>query len=104
MRILILFFLVLAPLVDAVAATRVDSLYRCLDAAIADSSAFIAKREDAIRRIRDKYVHTGEASTRYVVALELYEEYKPFMNDSALAWLGRARDEASRQRHTPATA
>ena len=96
MRILILFFLVLAPLVDAVAATRVDSLYRCLDAAIADSSAFIAKREDAIRRIRDKYVHTGEASTRYVVALELYEEYKPFMNDSALAWLGRARDEARR--------
>ena len=96
MRILILFFLLLAPLVDAVAATRVDSLYRCLDAAIADSSAFIAKREDAIRRIRDKYVHTGEASTRYVVALELYEEYKPFMNDSALAWLGRARAEARR--------
>lgn len=96
MRILILFVLALAPLADAVAGTRADSLYKCLDEAIADSGKYMAAREGMIRRIRDKYAGAGGASARYAVALELYEVYKPYMNDSALAWLGRAEALARR--------
>lgn len=90
MRIFILLMFALVPFGQVSAATRADSLYKCLDKAIADSGIYIARCENEIRRIRMIYDKTGSAAGRYKVALQLYQEYKPYMNDSALAWLGRA--------------
>lgn len=90
MRILLLLIFILTPLGHAVAVTRADSLYNCIDEAIANSSKYIAKRESYIRHIRNMYAAAANPSARYSIALELYREYRAFMSDSALAWLDRA--------------
>lgn len=90
MRILLLLIFILAPLRHAAAVTRADSLYNCIDEAIANSSKYIAKRESYIRHIRNMYAAAANPSARYSIALELYREYRAFMSDSALAWLDRA--------------
>lgn len=95
MRILILLLLLSAPFGHAAASTRADSLYSCLDDAIANSDRYVSKRENYIRHARNMYATAG-AAARYSIALELFNEYRAYMSDSALLWLDRAEAIARR--------
>lgn len=84
-----------------------DSLYRCLDEAIAKSHDYVKVRERRIDSLRKKLVGTRGADEKYRITYEMYREYMPYMNDSALVYLGRCihmaetrgdRDEAVRCR------
>lgn len=74
--------------------TRADSVYRCIDKAIDSTDVYIGVREARIGIKRDGYHAAKGHAARYAAAMDLYSEYRPYMNDSALIWLSRAEDEA----------
>ena len=78
-----------AALLPVRAGGRLDSLYARLDKAIASSDAYVARREARITALRQR-MGKARGAEAYGVAMSLYAEYKPYMNDSALAWLDRA--------------
>lgn len=78
-----------AALLPVRAGGRLDSLYARIDKAIASSDAYVARREARIAALRQR-MGKARGAEAYGVAMSLYAEYKPYMNDSALAWLDRA--------------
>lgn len=66
---------------------RLDSLYQQLDEAIARSSQFVEAREERIKRLRNLYSTALTPEQEYQHAFSLYKEFKPYMNDSALAYI-----------------
>ena len=78
-----------AALLPVAAGGRLDSLYARIDKAIASSDAYVARREARITALRQR-MGKARGAEAYGVAMSLYAEYKPYMNDSALAWLDRA--------------
>ena len=64
-----------------------DSLYNCLDEAIANSGKYLSYKEGNIKMLKEKMKFTESDMTRYNVSLQLYDEYHALMNDSAIAWL-----------------
>ena len=79
-----------AALLPVTAGGRLDSLYARLDKAIASSDAYVARREARIAALRQR-MGKARGAEAYGVAMSLYAEYKPYMNDSALVWLDRRR-------------
>lgn len=67
----------------------VDSLLRCIDKAVDNSSAYVAKRERRIGKLRRDLAKATTDSERYRVAFALYGQYAPFVNDSAVYFLDR---------------
>ena len=68
-------------------AQNLDSLYRCLDEAIAATSSFVDAKEQRIDKLKQQYGRSTDAKTRYDLARSLYQEYMPFINDSAIVYL-----------------
>lgn len=86
----IMLLLVLAAIVPLqVMGTDMDSLYRCIDEAIAGSPRYVQVRERRIDSLRALLGRAGGAGERYRLTYGLYREYKSYMNDSAMACLGR---------------
>lgn len=96
--ILTLLLLPLCIAAQAVAAGRVnlDSLYRCLDAAIDSSRHYVSIRQNRIHRLKDRLNKATARNTRYGLSFALYEEYRSFMNDSAVVYLNRCVALAAR--------
>ncbi len=76
----------------------VDSLLRCIDKAVDNSSAYVAKRERRIGKLRRDLAKATTDSERYRVAFALYGQYAPFVNDSAVYFLDRCVTIASRMK------
>ena len=76
----------------------VDSLLRCIDKAVDNSSAYVAKRERRIGKLRRDLAKATTDSKRYRVAFALYGQYAPFVNDSAVYFLDRCVTIASRMK------
>lgn len=70
-------------------AADLDSLYRCLDEAIAESPRYVQMRERRIDSLKTLLAGERKPMDRYRTSYRLYREYKPYMNDSAMTWLGR---------------
>ena len=68
-------------------AQNLDSLFHCLDMAIDNTPNYIAEKEKRIDDLKKKVHHARELSEHYHLARSLYQEYMPFVNDSAIVYL-----------------
>lgn len=66
-----------------------DTLYSRLDAAINSSPEYVAAHNRGINSLRKSYFEAENGEERYNLAMNLYDEYKSFMNDSAFVYLER---------------
>lgn len=98
MRNIFLLIIWLVPVVASADAARTDSVYRCIDEAIANASVYLSKREARIAGLKRQFDKSRGYAARYAAAFRIYREYKAFVNDSAIAWLGRAERLARRNR------
>lgn len=76
----------------------VDSLLRCIDKAVDNFPEYVGKRERRINKLRKELARAKTDSERYRVSFSLSEQYTPFVNDSAIYFLNRCVDIASRMR------
>lgn len=97
MRNIFLLIIWLVPVVASADAARTDSVYRCIDEAIANASVYLSKREARIAGLKRQFDKSRGYAARYAAAFRIYREYKAFVNDSAIAWLGRAERMARSQ-------
>lgn len=93
---LLLLALALFTAMDASAGSRSDSVYRCLDKAIAESDIYIARHESKINGLKKQLGATRSAAARYDIEFKLYKAYRAFINDSALVYLQRAIKSADK--------
>ena len=75
-----------------------EKLYRQIDEAIDHSPEYVAAYEQKINLTREEYDRATTAEEKCRLALALYEQYKAFLNDSALLYLDRAEHAALQMR------
>lgn len=75
---------------------NLDSVYRCVDEAIAASPLYVANKAKNIRKITDELRAVRQPSDSLRTCRLLYEEYAPFRNDSALFYIINCIDIAER--------
>ena len=75
-------------------------IYQQIDEAIEQSPRIVGEYEQQIADIRQQYQHSSRPEEKYQLAFRLYEQYKAFMNDSALFYLNEAEQWAGRQGQT----
>ena len=78
----------------------VKVIYQQIDEAIEQSPRIVGEYEQQIADIRQQYQHSSRPEEKYQLAFRLYEQYKAFMNDSALFYLNEAEQWAGRQGQT----
>ena len=89
-------FLFCFPAIHTVAVNQkqLDSLYHCIDHAIEHATDYIANREARIDRLRKNLTKSANREARLDYTFQLYEEYKSYQNDSAVAYLLKAVSQA----------
>ena len=80
---------------------NLKDLYRQVDQEIEHFPEYVAQYEQQIAANRVEYKKASTLQERYRLALVLYEQYRAFQNDSALAYLNRA-ETLARQMNQPA--
>lgn len=70
-------------------AQNLDSMYRCLDKAIANSNEYMCNKQHRIDQLKNKYRYSDNQIERYNIGIKLYDEYHALMNDSAISYLNR---------------
>ena len=93
-------FLLLTAVINA-QKLDLDDLYRQVDQEIEHFPEYVAQYEQQIAANRVEYKKASTLQERYRLALVLYEQYRAFQNDSALAYLNRA-ETLARQMNQPA--
>lgn len=94
-------WLALSPTISqAQSKQNVDSLLHCIDEAIDNPTPYINKREVRISQLRYKLKKAKAPYEKYQISFKLYEEYTPFINDSAIYFLDRCV-ELGTQLHQP---
>lgn len=82
--------LLLCPIIASAAGTvNLEEYYRSLDEAIAQSDRYVSVREDSITRLRSALQVTRDPAAQYDLCHRLYEQYKPYINDSAIHYIDR---------------
>ena len=67
----------------------VDSLLLCIDEAIDHSAQYVSRKEQRIRQLQQQLSQAKNLHAQYQLSYRLYEEYTPFVNDSAIIYLKR---------------
>lgn len=89
-KFLYLWFIFLAiPCSLSARDNQTDSLIRLVDKAVSHSGEYIAQKEKRITLLRSQLRKAHDGQAAYNAAFRLYEEYKPFINDSAIYYLNR---------------
>ncbi len=91
---------IIMTLLSVVAIAQNDdirSLLQQIDEAIEQSPQTVSSYEQQIEETRRQYRQTHQPEEKYQLAFRLYEQYKSFMNDSALHYLNEAEIQAARQ-------
>lgn len=70
-------------------AQDLDSLYDCLDEAIGATAQYVSTKEERISMLKGELGKTLDSRLRFGIARSIYEEYMPYVNDSAIVWLER---------------
>ena len=98
MKRILLFFLIVCCVHHVQAQCQVsrDSLYRQLDAAIDSIDFFLQRKTMKIDSLKGGYLTLKTDMEKYRVAEQLYMEYEPFENDSAIAYQYRCIDLAEK--------
>ncbi len=68
----------------AVYADGLDSLYKAIDAVIMDSDKYLSKKEHLLDSIRIQITKTVDVRKKFDLEYSLFQEYRPYQNDSAL--------------------
>lgn len=74
--------------------TCLDSMLTVIDRAIDESRTYVAAKERRMARLRGDLALAATPRARYETSFRLYEEYRPFVRDSALFFLDRCIGEA----------
>ena len=87
-------FLALLSLLSCVnlstaATIDLEQEYRKLDKAIEQSERYVQERESRIQGFKSARKATDDARVQYDLNRSLYEEYRPYMSDSAIHYIGR---------------
>ena len=73
------------------------SLLKQIDEAIDESPQTVSRYEQQIEETRQQYRNARQPEEKYQLAFRLYEQYKSFMNDSALYYLNEAEIQSAKQ-------
>lgn len=92
--ILILFLVPTVTLAD-----DLDSLYCAIDDAIGKKDVYLSQKERRLDSLRALYINALNDENRYQIALKLYDEYRPYRNDSATSYLNRCISLSERLQH-----
>lgn len=72
----------------------VDSLLRQIDTAIEQTDKYVQQKTERIDYLHTKLAKAETLSAKYELSYQLYSEYLPFVNDSALFYLEQCTDIA----------
>ncbi len=88
---LIIVLLTMLPFMIAAATGTVDleQEYSKLDQAIQQSDRYVQERENRIRAYKTARGNINNDRAQYELSRNLYEEYRPYMSDSAILYIGR---------------
>lgn len=86
-KALLLFFFVFIVLDSH--AQNLDSMYQCLDKAIANSNIYMATKNKKIEKLKNEYRSTQNGIRKYDAGIRIYDEYHALMNDSAISYLNK---------------
>ena len=75
-------------------ATSIDSILQCIDEAISVSDQYVQKKKERIAYLKSRADQAETLSAKYELTYQLYAEYLPFVNDSAIYYLERCSDIA----------
>lgn len=73
---------------------RVNSLYDQLDVAIEHSADYVKQRQGRIAKYKKAFCHAEGIGVKQKFAMILYDEYRSFQNDSAIAYISKCIDYA----------
>ena len=96
MKRLLTIILLLLPIVLCAQQVDIESRYKQIDEAIAESPRYVAQREAKITAARNAYEQTN-GQQKYEESYRLYELYRPFVSDSAIYFLRQCIDIAEQQ-------
>jgi len=86
-----------APIDEKVAPkVNIDSALLSLDLAIKHSSDFVAEKQETINRLRVRLSSATDDRSRFRISHDLFDEYLPFRNDSALFYIGQCVELAEK--------
>lgn len=68
---------------------NLDSLYQCLDKAIANSSVYKAQREERIQSLREQLSKTADKEKQLQLTHDIFKAFKPYKNDSSLFYIDK---------------
>ena len=66
-----------------------EKVYRQLDEAIAQTDQYVQARENRIAKLKSALELTRHPDAQYDLCRSLYDEYHPYMNDSAIHYIDR---------------
>ena len=66
-----------------------EQVYRQLDEAISNTDKYVQEREQRIQKNRTALEVTKDPAGQYELCRRLYDEYQPYMNDSAIYYIDR---------------
>lgn len=66
-----------------------ELIYHQLDEAIKHTDQYVQEREDRISKYKTALEVTQDAKAQFEMCRHLYDEYQPYMNDSAIYYIGR---------------
>lgn len=94
--IIILLWFGMSTAVSAVhpTAASIDSILQCIDKAISVSDQYVQKKKERIAYLKSRADQAETLSAKYELTYQLYTEYLPFVNDSAIYYLERCSDIA----------
>lgn len=75
-------------------AASIDSILQCIDKAISVSDQYVQKKKERIAYLKSRADQAETLSAKYELTYQLYAEYLPFVNDSAIYYLERCSDIA----------
>lgn len=75
----------------------IDALLHQIDEAIDQSPRITARYEEDIKTTRQMFHQAAQTQERYLHAIQLYRQYRSFMNDSAVYYLEQAERAAEKQ-------
>ena len=89
-RVLLLYFLLVSAVLQAMAGDiDLEKVYRQLDDAIERTGEYVAVRENRIQKYKTALEVTNDAKAQYEMCHSLFEEYRSYVSDSAIHYIGR---------------
>ena len=79
----------LSPFSTAGENIDLEQVYKELDEAILQTDKFVQERENRIQQFKSALEAASDARVQYEMCRRLYDEYHPYMSDSAIHYIGR---------------